>query len=120
MASGVSNTFRIAGLATGVAALGAIFQQRVSSSLSSSVGPHATAISKVVASAGVRAAAHGQAKTSEAAHAAFVSGLHTIFVICAIAVTAGAILSVAFVRAKDFHRPSAPVASTEPLSTPST
>ncbi len=35
MASGLSNTFRIGGLATGVAALGAVFQQRITSSMSS-------------------------------------------------------------------------------------
>ncbi|MDT4933287.1 MAG: hypothetical protein QOK11_1179 [Pseudonocardiales bacterium] len=119
MASGISNTFRIAGLATGVAALGAIFQQRVTTSLSSSVGPHAAALGNVVSSAGVTEAAHGQARTAEAAHVAFVSGLHTIFVICAIAVAAGAIISVVLVRSKDFHQPTPPVAPTEPLSAPS-
>ncbi|MGH8989121.1 MAG: MFS transporter, partial [Acidimicrobiales bacterium] len=85
MASGISNTFRIAGLATGVAALGAVFQQRITTSLSSSVGPNAAAVGRVVSSAGVKAAAHGQAKTAAAAHVAFVSGLHPIFVIGAIA-----------------------------------
>jgi hypothetical protein len=120
MASGISNTFRIAGLATGVAALGAIFQQRVTTSLTSSVGPHAAAISNVVSSAGVTAAAHGQTRTADAAHVAFVSGLHTIFIICAIAVAAGAIISVVLVRSKDFHQPTSPVAPTEPISAPST
>jgi EmrB/QacA subfamily drug resistance transporter len=118
MASGISNTFRIAGLATGVAALGAIFQQRVTTSLSSSVGPHAAALGRVVSSAGVPAAAHGRARTAEAAHVAFVSGLHTIFVICAIAVAAGAILSVVLVRSKDFHQPTPAVAPTEPEPAP--
>jgi EmrB/QacA subfamily drug resistance transporter len=114
MASGISNTFRIAGLATGVAALGAVFQQRLTTSLASNIGPHAAAISNVVSSAGVRAAAHGQTRTTRAAHLAFAAGLHTIFVICAIAVAAGALLSIALVRSKDFHQPTAPVAPTEP------
>jgi hypothetical protein len=114
MASGISNTFRIAGLATGVAALGAIFQQRVATSLTSSVGPHAAALGNVVSSAGVTAAAHGQARTVEAAHVAFVSGLHTILIICAIAVAAGALLSIVLVRSKDFHQPTPRVAATEP------
>ena len=113
MASGISNTFRIAGLATGVAALGAIFQQRVTTSLSSSVGPHAAALSSVVSSAGVTAAARGQARTADAAHVAFVSGLHTVFLIGAIAVAAGAVISVLLVRSKDFHKPTSPVASSE-------
>ncbi|MDT4891864.1 MAG: hypothetical protein QOE97_899 [Pseudonocardiales bacterium] len=114
MASGISNTFRIAGLATGVAALGAIFQQRVTSSLSSSFGPHAAALSRVVSSAGVKAAAHGQARTADAAHVAVVSGLHTLLAIGAIAVAAGAVISVVVVRSKDFHQPTPPVAPTEP------
>ncbi len=116
MASGISNTFRIAGLATGIAALGAIFQQRVTTSLSSSVGPHAAALSSVVSSAGVTAAAHGQPRTADAAHVAFVSGLHTVFVIGAIAVAAGAVISVVLVRSKDFYQPTPPVAPAEPES----
>jgi EmrB/QacA subfamily drug resistance transporter len=118
MASGISNTFRIAGLATGVAALGAIFQQRVTTSLSSSVGPHAAALGNVVSSAGVTAAAHGQARTADAAHVAFVSGLHTVFLIGAIAVAAGALLSIALVRSKDFPQPTPPPAPTEPEPAP--
>ncbi|MGH2902769.1 MAG: hypothetical protein ACRDK7_04190 [Solirubrobacteraceae bacterium] len=38
MASGISNTFRIGGLATGVAALGAVFQSRLETSLQGSLG----------------------------------------------------------------------------------
>jgi EmrB/QacA subfamily drug resistance transporter len=109
MASGISNTFRIAGLATGVAALGAIFQQRLTTSLSSTVGSHAAAVSSVVSSAGVKAAAHGQSKTAGAAHVAFASGLHTIFLIGAIAVAAGAVISFVLVRSKDFHQSTPPV-----------
>jgi EmrB/QacA subfamily drug resistance transporter len=110
MASGISNTFRIAGLATGVAALGAVFQQRITTSLSSSVGAHAAALGRVVSSAGVKAAAHGQPKTIAAAHVAFVSGLRAIVVIASIAIAIGAVLAV-LVRSKDFHLPTAPVAA---------
>jgi EmrB/QacA subfamily drug resistance transporter len=118
MASGISNTFRIAGLATGVAALGAIFQQRVTTSLTTSVGPHAAALSRVVSSAGVTAAAHGHPRTANAAHIAFVSGLHTILLISAIAVAAGTILSIVLVRSTDFHQPTPPTAPTEPEPVP--
>jgi len=107
MASGISNTFRIAGLATGVAALGAIFQQRITASLSARVGARGAALGRVVSSAGVKAAARGQSKTAEAAHVAFVSGLRMILVIGAIAVAFGALLSALLVRSKDFHRPTA-------------
>ncbi|MGH8987500.1 MAG: hypothetical protein ACRDXC_02740, partial [Acidimicrobiales bacterium] len=71
-------------------------------------------VGRVVSSAGVKAAAHGQAKTAAAAHVAFVSGLHPIFVIGAIAVALGTALAVGLVRSKDFHRPTMPVSPTEP------
>src|SRR5665213_1061809 len=53
MASGINNTFRIGGVATGVAALGAIFQQKVTTSLASNLGHPAPQLAKVVASAGI-------------------------------------------------------------------
>jgi EmrB/QacA subfamily drug resistance transporter len=106
MASGISNTFRIAGLATGVAALGAIFQQRITSSLTASSVPNATELGRTVSSAGVKAATHGNAATTYAAHVAFSSGIRTIFVVAAITVAVGAVLAGALVRAKDFHRPT--------------
>jgi hypothetical protein len=114
MASGISNTFRIAGMATGVAALGAIFQQRIIRSLSSSVGAHAAALGRVVSSAGVQAAVHGQSKAADAARVAFVSGLRTIFIIGLIIVALGAAVAAVLVRAKDFHRPTAPASQPEP------
>jgi EmrB/QacA subfamily drug resistance transporter len=114
MASGISNTFRIAGLATGVAALGAIFQQRITTSLSASVGARAASLGRVVSSAGVTAATHGQPKAANAAHVAFVSGLQAIFIFGAVAVALGAALAVGLVRAKDFHVPTLPVFPTEP------
>lgn len=107
MASGISNTFRIAGLATGVAALGAIFQQRITTSLIDHVGTRGGALGRVVASAGVKVAAHGQSRTAHAAHVAFVSGLGTILVIGAIVVAIGALISGLLVRAKDFHHSAA-------------
>jgi EmrB/QacA subfamily drug resistance transporter len=117
MASGISNTFRIGGLATGVAALGAVFQQRITSSISKSIGANAAALGRVISSAGVRAAAHGQPRIAEAARVAFVSGLRTILVIGAIIVAFGAVIAASLVRSKDFHTPTAPVPRLE--STPS-
>jgi hypothetical protein len=73
MASGISNTFRIAGLATGVAALGAIFQRGLSSSLALNFGAAAPQLARIVASAG--------------------TGVTLL----------GTIASFALVRAKDFH-----------------
>jgi len=108
MASGISNTFRIGGLATGVAALGAGFQQRITASISTSVGAHAAALGRVIASAGVKAATHGQPKTAEAARVAFVSGFRTIVLIGAIIVAFGAVVAAWLVRSKDFYRATTP------------
>jgi EmrB/QacA subfamily drug resistance transporter len=83
MASGVNNTFRQVGIATGIAAFGAIFQHRVQSEAHGSVRA-------VVA-------AH-----SEAARHAFVVGLNELFVISAIVALVGAALAVYLVRRRDF------------------
>jgi hypothetical protein len=121
MASGINNTFRIGGLATGVAALGVIFQHQVSSSFASHLGHADPALAKVVSSAGVRsavAAAHGQAGVAAAAHSAFVSGLNLILVVGAVVVAVGAIAAFALVRAQDFYTHKAPeaVPAAEPVS----
>lgn len=113
MASGINNTFRIGGLATGVAALGAIFQQRVTTSLATNLGHPAPQLAKVVASAGIRAAVAAGSSTpgiAVAAHAAFLSGFRLILVIGAGVVAAGAIAAAALVRGRDFanRTPAAP------------
>jgi|SRR5665213_2675907 len=114
MASGISNTFRIGGLATGVAALGAVFQQRITTSMSKSVGAHGAALGRVISSAGIKAAAHGQPKIADAARVAFVSGLRMIVVIGATVVALGAVVAACLVRSKDFHRASTPAPAPQP------
>jgi EmrB/QacA subfamily drug resistance transporter len=102
MASGISNTFRIGGLATGVAALGAILQDRIASS----IGARSAAV--VVSSgvkAGVQAAQPGRAPSPHLLATfgqAFVSGLNEILVIGLVIVAAGVVVVVALVRRKDF------------------
>jgi predicted MFS family arabinose efflux permease len=106
MASGISNTFRTAGLATGVAALGAIFQREVTSSLTAHLGAAGPGLAKIVASGGVHAAvvaSSGRAGVATAAHAAFVSGLELIVVVGAVVVSAGAVVAYALVRQRDFQ-----------------
>jgi len=117
MASGISNTFRIGGLATGVAALGAVFQQRITASISTSVGAHAAALGRVIASAGVKAAAHGQPKIADAARVAFVAGFRTIVLIGAIIVAFGAVVAAWLVRSKDFYRAATPAPAPASAST---
>jgi EmrB/QacA subfamily drug resistance transporter len=119
MASGISNTFRIGGLAVGVAGLGAIFEHRIGTSLRGSLGGPQEQLSKAVASGGTRAAAalaHGRPGIVEASLRAFTSGLNEILLIGAGLVLLGAIGAVALVRLRDFHRraTAAPPAVTEP------
>lgn len=107
MASGISNTFRIGGLAVGVAGLGAIFQHRVATSLQASLGGTQGPLAKAVAAGGKRAATaltHGRAGVKEASLSAFTSGMNEILAIGAILVLIGALGAVALVRLRDFHR----------------
>jgi EmrB/QacA subfamily drug resistance transporter len=87
MASGINNTFRQVGIATGIAALGAIFQDRIRSEV-----PHA--IARAVASGGVQTAT---------ARIAFIDGLNEILLVAAILVFVGAVLAVVLVRQRDFY-----------------
>ncbi len=68
MASGINNTFRQIGIATGIAALGAVFASKVSASAFS---PNASA----------------------AARATFVTGLHDILLVGAAVAACGAVLA---------------------------
>lgn len=112
MASGISNTFRTAGLATGVAALGTVFQRQVTTSLAAHLGHSASQLGKVLASAGVRAAvgaAQGRPGVANAAHIAFASGLRLILVVGTAVVAVGALVGLVFVRARDFQLGTTPV-----------
>jgi len=79
MASGLNNTFRQLGIATGIAALGAIFQSKV--------GPSAFGTS---------------GDLSESAKVAFVSGLNAILQVSAVVAAIGAVLALLLVRRQDF------------------
>lgn len=105
MASGISNTFRIAGLATGVAALGAIFQRGLTSSLGPHYGSAAPGLARIVASAGIKSAVASTSRTgvAVAAQSAFASSLHTILILGTAVAALGTIASFTLVRAKDFH-----------------
>jgi EmrB/QacA subfamily drug resistance transporter len=98
-ASGINSTFRQVGIATGIAALGALFQASVTHDLGHRLG---TAVSSGVLPPG---AAH------EAARQAFIDGLNEILVVAAIVAFAGAVLSFALVRSRDFVAHQAPVAA---------
>jgi EmrB/QacA subfamily drug resistance transporter len=105
MASGISNTFRIGGVATGVAALGAVFQHKIQATLVPVVGHQAPALAQAIAAGGTQAAAKmsgGSATVGMAAHRAFVNGINEVVLVGAITVGVGAVFAV-LVRRKDFY-----------------
>jgi EmrB/QacA subfamily drug resistance transporter len=77
MASGINNTFRQIGIATGIAALGAVFASKVDPR---AFAPH----------------------PSLAARASFVHGLHDILLLGAGVAAVGAVLAAVLVRRRDF------------------
>jgi MFS family permease len=109
MASGINNTFRQIGIATGIAALGAIFQSRVSSEVTSSLHGvrNAKQIAQSIANGGaqsaLRSVPHAQrAHVAEVAKASFISGLNDILITAAIVALVGAVLATFLVRRQDF------------------
>ena len=123
MASGINNTFRQVGIATGIAALGAIFQSRVQDKVaaglsSTPLADHAGDIARGVTSGGgpealssVPAASRGMVE--HAATHAFISGLNELFLIGAVIAFTAAVLTFALVRQSDFigHAQAAPAAA---------
>jgi EmrB/QacA subfamily drug resistance transporter len=111
MASGINNTFRQVGIATGVAALGAIFQTQVRDHLASALqgtpgSAHLSQLARAASSGAVaQALPHvppgARRQIVQASNAAFVSGLDRIFWIAAALAFAGAVLAAVLVRSSD-------------------
>jgi EmrB/QacA subfamily drug resistance transporter len=103
MASGINNTFRQVGIATGIAALGAIFQNQITSHLHG-----VTYLAKQVASTGsavppsVSMPPAAYQVYVRAGHSAFIHGLNSILLVAAFVLFSGAILAFLLVREKDF------------------
>jgi hypothetical protein len=104
MASGISNTCRIGGLAVGVAGLGAILQQRVGEHLASA-GIHANGLASAISSSGLRAA-HGRVSLIDVANAAFVSGFRLVLLIGCVTVFVGSLAAAFLVRRSTARAPS--------------
>ena len=96
MASGISNTARITGLAMGVAVLGSVLEHRVGTHLAAA-GFHRKELAAGVSSSGLRATV-GNPALSHAAEAAFVSGLRLVFLIGFLTVLVGSIAAAVLVR----------------------
>jgi predicted MFS family arabinose efflux permease len=107
MASGINNTFRQIGIATGIAALGAIFQSRIASHLAASGLPRSLA--PAIASGASPGPGNNPRVTHQAltrviaaTHSAFINGLNGILFVAAFVLFAAAILAFALVRRQDF------------------
>jgi EmrB/QacA subfamily drug resistance transporter len=111
MGSGISNTFRQVGIATGIAALGAILQARVISHVESALhglqGVDASRVARSVATGSTKQAIASappaaRGAIGHAARSAYISGLNEIFLVAAIVAFAGAVAGFALVRRRDF------------------
>jgi predicted MFS family arabinose efflux permease len=91
MASGINNTFRQIGIATGIAALGAIFQNTIATN------PPGYHWNPKFTQAIAEGAVHGFQDRE-----AFIAGLNEILFVAAFVLFAGAILAFVLVREKDF------------------
>ena len=121
MASGINSTFRMAGIATGVAALGTILTSRIESSLAASLGPrglgaHASGLAHAVAGGQLARAlaalpAPSRSGASAAARSAFVDALNGILVVGAGIALAAGVLTLLLIRQRDFVRASTPAAA---------
>ena len=97
MASGINNACRLTGVAVGVAALGAVLQDRISTSLASSLGPHGESLASAVAATGTRVAASRPALAHPAA-VSFVSGLNAVLLVGCAVVALGALAAGLLMR----------------------
>jgi EmrB/QacA subfamily drug resistance transporter len=114
MASGINTTFRQVGIATGIAALGAVFQARVESSLSANAslggtpaGGRTHELSEAIASGGSDQIVAGvppqfRGRLEAAANDAFISGLNDILLLGTGVAIIGALAAVVLVRRRDF------------------
>ncbi|WFB10931.1 DHA2 family efflux MFS transporter permease subunit [Streptomyces sp. LX-29] len=107
MASGLSSTCRVLGVALGVALLGTVFDSRVRDRFQELVPSAAPGTADAVTSAGLhevasRAPVGTREQVAAAAEQAFVSGLDHILLLAAALAAAGAVASALLVRGSDF------------------
>jgi hypothetical protein len=117
MASGANSTFRQVGIATGIAAWGAIFQHHIQTTVSQTLqgvpGVNASAVGHSVASGGTTTAiasapAASRGIVAHAAKAAFVGGLNELFMTACGVALVSALIGFALIRTRDFVDSSRP------------
>jgi EmrB/QacA subfamily drug resistance transporter len=130
MASGINSTFRQVGIATGTAALGAIFQSRIESKLGELLPGAPAAFSDAVSSGATQSALASvppqlREQASSAANQAFISGLNEILIVASVIAFVGALSAWGLVRGRDMvgapaaaHAGGAPEPTPEPTPEP--
>jgi EmrB/QacA subfamily drug resistance transporter len=119
MASGINNTFRQVGIATGIAALGAIFQDRIRSDLAAHVpSAHASELARAVSAGSAQQALHAlpasaRAQAAELTKSAFIAGLNEILLVASFLLFAAAVCAFVLVRSEDFVASEAAVSRAE-------
>ena len=106
MASGINSTFRQVGIATGTAALGAIFQARIDSELGDLLPQAPPQFSEAVAVGATQSALESapeqfRLQATDAANQAFITGLNEILLVGAAIAIAGGIAGWLLVRGRD-------------------
>ena len=124
MASGINTTFRQVGIATGIAALGAVFQARVESKLDALLAGtpasgRTSQLSEAIASGGSEQAIASappqfRGRITEAANEAFISGLNDILLVATGVAIVGAICALILVRRRDFAAAQQPGGAEQP------
>jgi EmrB/QacA subfamily drug resistance transporter len=105
MASGISNTCRITGVALGIAALGAFFERQLTTSLQAELGHPSTQLAAALASSGTTAAEKLEPTHPgllAASQEAFVSSINGVLAIGAALVLLGAVAALTLVRSRHF------------------
>jgi EmrB/QacA subfamily drug resistance transporter len=113
MASGINNTFRQVGIATGVAGLGAVFQHQVvtkTTAALSTTNVHVFGLKGALVSGGVREVVkHLPTRAGDqllhAYRTGFTGALTSILLIGVVIAFVGSLLAVALVRSSDFVAP---------------
>jgi EmrB/QacA subfamily drug resistance transporter len=126
MASGINNTFRQVGIATGIAVLGAIFESTLTNQIAPKLAHtpaagHAASIAHAVAAGGAQQVlagipVHERAAAALAIRGAFASAMNDVLLVGGILALAGAVLAVVLVRRSDFVGYAASSAAPEPAA----
>jgi EmrB/QacA subfamily drug resistance transporter len=113
MASGINSTFRQVGVATGIAAWGALFQHEVTQKFVAEAGAAADRLGDHVADFVAFGGAQqtGDPRLIRFAETAFDSGLNQILLLAAVLALAGAALTGLLVRPADFVPSQVPAAA---------